>query len=59
MLKQYTMCFEGRRNGSIGITENLKVTLWAENADDARLKLYDNFEHITIEGITYHGVKES
>jgi|TARA_R110000824_G_scaffold201663_5_gene385702 hypothetical protein len=46
----YETSFHGRRSGAIGISEWHGHTITSDTPltyQDARLKLYDNFEHIT------------
>ena len=44
--------FEARAVNAIGITKNYLRTVSAENANNAILKLYDKFEHITVNSIS-------
>ena len=49
MLNTYLLSFYGKTRGAIGITqrfENVKVK--AENPSKACLKLYDNYDHISV-----------
>lgn len=47
-MKKYKFYFTGVKNGSIGKKQNFTVITKAENFEDAKLKLYDSHEHITI-----------
>jgi hypothetical protein len=47
-MKKYKFSFLGVKNGSIGQIQNFIVTTEAENFEDAKSKLYDTHEHITI-----------
>ncbi len=47
-MKKYTFSFLGVKLGAIGKRVKFKVTTEAENFEDAKLKLYDTHEHITI-----------
>jgi len=46
-LHNFTFRFVGRQRGAIGITYTQTATTQAEQEADARLKLYDHYEHIT------------
>lgn len=46
-LKLFEMNFNGRLVGAIGATYPNNVNIQAENEDQARLKLYKDFEHIS------------
>ena len=47
-MKTFTIQFSGRKAGAIGIFGNFEETVEANNKDEAILKLYDVYEHITI-----------
>lgn len=47
-MKKYTFSFLGVKNRSYGKRSKFRVTTEAENFEDAKLKLYDTHEHITI-----------
>jgi hypothetical protein len=47
-MKKHKFYFIGVKNGSIGKRQNFTVTTEAENFEDAKIKLYDTHEHITI-----------
>ena len=40
--------FYGRENGAIGIRSHYARTVEADSRDAAILKLYENFEHISV-----------
>jgi hypothetical protein len=46
-MKNYRASFTGRKVGAIGITYFIIDYVEAENEEQARLKLYDRYEHIT------------
>lgn len=45
-MKHYTFSFIGCEKGAIGAHYNIKATTIAENEEDAKLKLYDKYDHI-------------
>ena len=47
-MQNYKITFTGRLCGSIGKLIKFNRTIKAKNFDDANLKLYATFEHITI-----------
>ena len=47
-MKTYKFNFLGVLNGSIGKRVKITKVIEADNFDDAKLKLYDTHEHITI-----------
>lgn len=47
-MKTYKFNFLGVLNGSIGKRVKFTKVIEADNFDDAKLKLYDTHEHITI-----------
>jgi hypothetical protein len=46
--KRFLCRFYGRRRGALGISYTIEVTVEAECAKAAALKLYDNYEHISM-----------
>ena len=46
-MKDYLARFFGRTNGAIGIRYNIETHVSGKNKEDARIKLYDRFEHIS------------
>lgn len=46
-MKHYTFSFIGCEKGEIGAHYKIKATTIAENEEDAKLKLYDKYDHIT------------
>jgi hypothetical protein len=55
-MKEYTITFNGRKAGAIGIFYWITETVQAESEQEAVLKLYEKYDHITQKKIT---VKES
>ena len=51
-MNYYTFSFEGRKAGAIGIRSFYIEERQAENAKAALLKLYENYEHITVHKVT-------
>lgn len=51
-LNKYRFIFEGRKVGSIGVLNLFSVIVKAHDPVEGRLKLYDEYEHITIKTIT-------
>lgn len=47
-MKRFTFEFIGRQRGALGINSHFVVTVEAETEEDARLKLYDTHEHISV-----------
>lgn len=45
-MKTYTAHFTGRKVGAIGIRYAINTTVEAESIEDAKLRLYDRYEHI-------------
>jgi hypothetical protein len=45
-MKTYQAKFTGREVGAIGIFYKITATVEAENAEAARLKLYEKYEHL-------------
>ncbi len=43
----WQVSFNGRTAGAIGITYPITDTVEADTEEEARLKLYDKYEHIT------------
>ncbi len=50
-MKNYKIKFTGRLKNAIGKTSTQRATVKAESQEKAVLKLYDQFEHITIKSI--------
>ena len=46
-MRTYECQFYGREAGALGVLYWITVTVEAASIDDARLKLYDSWEHIT------------
>lgn len=46
-MTEFTIRFTGRQKGAIGIFHRCKDIVIASDEVDARLKLYDRWEHIT------------
>jgi len=44
---EYTIKFQGRQVGAIGIFSNFTVKVYAETPKDAILKVYETHEHLT------------
>jgi len=42
----YTAQFQGRTRGAIGVNYNISTKVEGENTSQARLNLYDRFDHI-------------
>lgn len=47
-MSKFRIIFEGRKVGSIGIFSIFSVEVMAYDFDEARLKLYDEFEHVRV-----------
>ena len=47
-MKNFKLHFLARKNTSIGKRLKFTETIEAENIDNAKLKLYDNYEHIHV-----------
>ena len=47
-MNKYTIKFNGRLVGAIGIFQDFSVTVSAESQEQAILKLYDTHDHIRI-----------
>ena len=47
-MKRYNMRFMARRIGAIGVWCSWDRTIEAESPEDARMKLYEEFEHIHV-----------
>ena len=45
-MKKYRALFNGRLVGAIGICDYFDVVVEGENEEQARLNLYDKYEHI-------------
>jgi hypothetical protein len=48
MLRKFQVTFCGRKLNAIGRFENYTIVVSAKNEEKARLKLYDNYDHIQI-----------
>ena len=46
-MRTYECRFYGREAGALGVRYWITATVEAASIDDARLKLYDRWEHIT------------
>ena len=46
-MKRYLASFHGRTKGALGIRYNIETIVEAEDKEKARIRLYDNYEHIT------------
>ena len=46
--KTYMVKFKGVTKGAIGITCSYKTTVRGVNEDDARINLYDRFDHVSF-----------
>lgn len=46
-LKRWQACFVGRRVGAIGVRYEIDAIVEAVDKEQAELKLYDRFEHIS------------
>lgn len=57
-MKKFQIIFTGRVNGAIGITNQIVELVKAENENDAIIKLYDSYEHITVKYISEIEEKE-
>lgn len=51
-MELFTVKFNGRKKGAIGVTYPITETVKAEDKESVRLALYDNYEHIIIDSIT-------
>lgn len=49
---EFTARFHGKKKGAIGLGHWFVVSVSAESQEAARLKLYDNYEHISSPTIT-------
>jgi len=45
-MKKYTASFVGRKKGAIGIFYNIKCTVKGENKEEAKMNLYETYEHL-------------
>lgn len=54
-MKKYKFSFLGVENGAIGKRYKYTKTIDAENFEEAKIRLYDTHEHITITSV--NGVK--
>lgn len=57
-MKRYTASFTGRKVGAIGITYYIQDWVEAENEEQAKLKLYDKYEHITGLNLRDHNAND-
>ena len=44
---KYIADFQGRKAGAIGIFYRIRVTVEAESPEAARMKLYEEYEHLS------------
>jgi hypothetical protein len=47
-MKNFKIQFTGKQKNAIGKSYKITETVEAENIDNAKLKLYDNYEHIHV-----------
>ncbi len=47
MTNKYLLRFFARKKGALGLTDHYERTIKAPSIEDARLKLYDEFDHIS------------
>lgn len=47
-MKTYRIKFYGRLKGALGIQYKITATREGKDFDEARLALYDEYEHITV-----------
>jgi hypothetical protein len=47
-MNTYKIIFTGRTKGALGITYSIEEEVQANNPEEARLKLYDRYEHIMM-----------
>ena len=45
---EYRCTFVGRKLGALGVCETVFETVDADSPEEARLKLYENYEHISV-----------
>lgn len=45
-MQRYHASFSGRTKGAIGIFQDFDELLYANNDEDARLRLYDKYDHV-------------
>ena len=48
----YQIAFYGRKRGALGIRYRIVVSVEAPSEEIARLKLYDDYEHISVIEVT-------
>ena len=48
-MRKYQVTFEGRLINAIGCTYTIMASVEAEDRQAARLKLYDKYDHITLD----------
>ena len=51
-MNTYKIVFYGRLNGAIGARYFITEIVQADTKEEARLKLYDKYEHIHVESCT-------
>lgn len=49
-MNNFKITFVGQPVGALGILQTFTRVVRAADAESARLKLYDNFQHITVQG---------
>lgn len=54
----FEIFFNGRKKNAIGAFSNFNTSVFAETAHDAVLKLYDQYEHISVDRIVNIKTKE-
>lgn len=55
MERTYKALFNGRSKGAIGSLHTIYTTVKAKNLEEARLKLYERYEHITNLKLSFYG----
>lgn len=50
-MKTFKITFNGRTKGAIGITYTITDTFQGETLEDAKLNMYDKYEHINIKHV--------
>lgn len=51
MATQFQFVFNAREIGALGIWQRFCVTVEADDEESARLKLYDKYEHISVQSV--------
>ena len=51
-MNTYILSFTGRKNGSIGVVYRIREIIEAKSLEEAKIKLYDHYEHIS--GVQEH-----